>query len=114
MLILIVEDDTDFAEIICGSIKKWGHQAILAKDGEEAVKLIKAHKFDIIFSDLAIPKLSGDKLLKYFREIDRTTTFYIMSGFNDKLDENNLDVNTKILNKPFRLKQLKQILDECS
>ncbi|MFK7824793.1 MAG: response regulator [Oligoflexales bacterium] len=111
MIILVVEDDPSFNEALCSSLTNWGHDVHSAIDGEAALRLINLHKFEMVFSDLSIPKLDGLKLLEKFREFDTITPFYIITGYNDRIDELNLDENTKILNKPFRLKEFRSIVE---
>ena len=111
LLILVVEDDPSFNDALCSSLSNWGHKVHSAFDGEEALGLIEQNKFDMIFSDLAIPKLDGMKLLESFRKKDVNTPFFIITGYNDRIDEQTLDPNTRILNKPFRLKEFKRLLE---
>lgn len=113
MLVLIVEDDVAFNEALCNSLKKWGHKAFSAHNVEEALRLIEENQFDLVFSDLALPKINGKQILDTFRKQNKDTPFYIITGFNDKLNESDLDPNTRILNKPFRLKEFKSILEEA-
>ena len=111
MLILVIEDDNSFNEALCSSLTNWGHHVHSALDGEEALKLLEEHSFDLIFSDLAVPKLNGLQILAELRSKEPETPFYIITGYNDKIDEQDLDPYTKILNKPFRLREFKKVLD---
>ena len=55
-----------------------------AKNGLEAVELLKNNSYDLIISDIKMPGLDGIELMTYVREnISQTLPFVILSGFYD-------------------------------
>lgn len=62
--LLIVEDNFTFAELLQSQANVWGMHSSVARDGEEALRLLeseyqKGNIFDLISIDLVMPKLNG-------------------------------------------------------
>ena len=64
--ILVVDDEMDIRIFISTLLETNGYKPIVAKDGEEGLKMIREHKPDLIILDVMMPKESG---LKLYREI---------------------------------------------
>ena len=64
--ILVVDDEMDIRIFISTLVETNGYKSLVAKDGEEGLKMIKEHKPDLIILDVMMPKESG---LKLYREI---------------------------------------------
>lgn len=71
--ILIVEDESDIREIIKDVCVSLGHSAIQAKDGSEGFFKFKNQNFDMIITDLQMPKSSGVDLIKAVRGSEKNT-----------------------------------------
>jgi len=74
--ILIVEDDFMMLKTIEHRLKGDGHQVVLAKDGQEASKLISQDSgtFELIITDMLMPYVSGLELIGLVREQYRLET----------------------------------------
>jgi len=59
--ILIVDDSSDFLKAVSLFIKKAGHNALLASNGEEAVSLYLKHQPDLVLMDERMPKMKGSE-----------------------------------------------------
>ena len=66
--ILVVEDEKLSRTIILHTLKKHGLECIDAKDGAEAINLLKFMNFGLILTDLRMPVLNGLELIKAIRE----------------------------------------------
>jgi len=64
--ILIVDDEEDIRTYLSTLLEDQGFQAILAKDGEEAMQKLQAEPPDLISLDISMPEKSG---VKFYREI---------------------------------------------
>jgi CheY-like chemotaxis protein len=64
--ILVVDDEMDIRIFISTLLETNGYKPLVAKDGEEGLKMIKESKPDGIILDVMMPKESG---LKLYREI---------------------------------------------
>ncbi len=62
--ILIVEDDADSMKILSSMLTAAGYQVVRAYGGEDALRKVKAQKFDLVLTDLAMPKMSGVQVIE--------------------------------------------------
>jgi two-component system, cell cycle sensor histidine kinase and response regulator CckA len=81
--ILIVEDDNVISELLALILKGAGYNIVVAGDGEEAVKIYDEHKpkFDLVISDLGLPKLGGVELFSKLYSENPGLKFIASSGF---------------------------------
>ena len=71
--ILVIEDDASVQDILRQMLKAKGHQVVVASDGEEGIERFRTDQFDLVFTDLGMPKLSGwevGKILKKYESSD--------------------------------------------
>lgn len=69
--ILLVEDEEIMAELLEKKLSKEGYQVILAKDGEEGLKLIKKEKPDLILLDIIMPKKGGFEVMEELQKDEK-------------------------------------------
>jgi len=62
--ILLAEDDLFLSSLLKNRLQNEGMEIILAKDGEEALHLLRSVKPDLILLDLILPKKSGFEVLE--------------------------------------------------
>jgi CheY-like chemotaxis protein len=65
--IIVIEDVADSAKLAIKILTKYGHEAQIATNGEEAIQYISANKFDLVFLDLGLPDVDGQTLLGVLR-----------------------------------------------
>ena len=65
--VLIVEDDQQISRVYEIQLKKEGISTIVARDGEEAIKLLMKEKPDLVVLDLMLPKKDGFDVLREVR-----------------------------------------------
>ena len=61
--ILVVDDEPKMTSLICGTLEDEGHRVTTSVDPHEALALIEKHSFDLVITDLAMPKVSGMEIL---------------------------------------------------
>lgn len=61
--VCVIDDDADLREIYLLNLNREGFDAILAKDGEEGLHIIREHIPDAIVLDLQMPKKDGFEVL---------------------------------------------------
>jgi DNA-binding response OmpR family regulator len=108
MEILLAEDEIQIAEPLRKNFLEEGHHAIIAEDGEEALKLVDKIKFDVIILDWKMPKLSGLQVCKKLRQSNIKTPIILLTALTqisnkvEALDSGADDYITK----PFSFEEL--------
>lgn len=65
--ILIVEDEQDIRTMICADVKAAGYEVFEAGDGTSALKMAQEIKPDLIITDVLMPQMNGNELIKKVR-----------------------------------------------
>jgi CheY-like chemotaxis protein len=66
-MILLVEDEAISRYGFAKVLRTNGHEVVEAADGQEALKLLDQHNFDLVITDLAMPKVTGFGLVAQMR-----------------------------------------------
>jgi CheY-like chemotaxis protein len=66
-MILIVEDEAISRHAFARLLADKGHEVMQAADGQEALNLLGQHRFELVITDLAIPKVTGFGLVAQMR-----------------------------------------------
>ena len=81
--------------------------------GIDGVKLAKENKFDIIFLDMLLPDISGEKMFSEIRKFDKETPIIFISGQIGLETEKLKELGAYgFLQKPFGMDDLEKILNE--
>ncbi|KPK96759.1 MAG: hypothetical protein AMJ95_12385 [Omnitrophica WOR_2 bacterium SM23_72] len=70
--LLYVDDDVEIQGLIKDILSKEGFGITVAKDGQEALRLVKADKFDLILLDYLMPGLNGDQVCASLKDDAQT------------------------------------------
>jgi two-component system, OmpR family, alkaline phosphatase synthesis response regulator PhoP len=57
--VLLVEDEQDVAELIRYNLTKEGYDVVLSGNGNDALRLAREHRPDVILLDIMVPQLNG-------------------------------------------------------
>ena len=71
--ILIADDDDIISELACSTLIDQGHACGWVSNGEEALKLLKWRRPDLLLLDQEMPGMSGSQLL---RELRNSSEYY--------------------------------------
>ena len=82
--ILVVEDETDLNKIICRSLRERGYDVSSASNGLEALSLTEGTKFDMILTDIMMPRMDGFELADSIRLTDKAIPIVFMTAKDDK------------------------------
>ena len=69
--ILVVEDTQVFAKALKNILEQEGYQAVLAQNGLEGLALLQKDNFNLIISDIEMPKMDGLEFIKSVRAEDK-------------------------------------------
>jgi len=79
--VLVVEDDPRMRPLIAGLLKREGYSVSLSEDGTAALEQLNEKAFDLVLTDLRIPRGDGLEVLTRSREVDPNTPVVIMTGY---------------------------------
>ena len=84
--VLFVEDDPTVAQMYRLKLELDGYQVIMAKDGEEGLRLASQIHPDIVFLDIRLPKVDGFAVLEGIRNCERTRNVpvVILSNYGEQ------------------------------
>lgn len=104
--ILVVEDQEAVLAVVRRGLESQGYEVVAVHSAEEALALIKdLSSFDMLLSDVILPKMSGIELYKQLRQNSCAIPTLLMSGY---VDANLVDIPNapRLLRKPFQLVEL--------
>ena len=84
--ILVVEDDLSVREMICDALTLAGYSATPAIDGFQATQLLRTLPFDLIVTDVNMPKVDGYELVERIRARGNDTPVLFLTARNEKPD----------------------------
>jgi two-component system, NtrC family, response regulator AtoC len=86
MRILLVEDDVSAKELLADYIdNKLGHDVTACSNGREALESFRQKPFNMVLSDIRMPKMNGISLLQSIKALPegRTTDFVLLTGYGN-------------------------------
>ena len=99
--ILVVDDQPVLCEILSEYLKNDLHDVEVVFDGVEALEMFKSRRFDLVITDLAMPKMNGEQLAAAIKQISPSTPIILLTGFGDTPHgEQYGGVAEQILSKP--------------
>lgn len=67
--ILVVDDEPSFSRLVTQVLTHSGYEVFAANDGQEALRLLYAHKPDLVLLDVVMPKMDGWQTCSRIREV---------------------------------------------
>jgi CheY-like chemotaxis protein len=107
---LVVEDNLDAQYLVCEMLRALGHEVDAAADAEGAQQQLDAARYDVLFTDVSLPGISGVELAR--RAVARWPGLHVIfaSGYSGTLTQQ-LDFPAEAIQKPYDIEQLQAILD---
>jgi signal transduction histidine kinase/ActR/RegA family two-component response regulator len=107
--ILIVEDNEEvgaFAETLLAEL---GHSVTRVHSGEQALELVRAQEFDVVFSDVVMPGMGGLKLAEALAVEKPTLPVVLATGYSQEIALAGSG-GRPVISKPYRLATLSEAL----
>ena len=111
--ILIVDDEEIIRDFLSEVLEDY--ELDVACDGDEAIEKLKARSFDLVITDLRMPKVPGEEVVKAARDLHPNTKVIVISGYSS-LYTVSQSVNhgaCAFLSKPFSIKELMQTVSNA-
>ena len=79
---VLVVDDEEVIRDFLWEVLEDEYRITTATDGDEAIEEIKKNTFDIIITDLKMPRVSGEEVVKYARKNSPDSRIIVISGYS--------------------------------
>ena len=104
--ILIAEDDPLSRKHLGAWLVDIGYDVKLASDGAEALDLLDSSPFDLVVSDIRMPRVNGIAVVTHLRSLSPSTPFIILSAYPHDASALSRMPKSTLMTKPFILEDL--------
>lgn len=108
--VLVAEDERLAALVVEDALSERGHEVVLACDGQEALDIAENFDFDVLVTDLAMPRVTGWELIPRLRARRADLPVVVMTGYLPPGGGQVLFADKRgplaLLHKPFGIGQL--------
>ncbi len=112
--VLVIDDELNVRSVLAEMLARQGHDVMEASSSEAGLRLIDERDFDVVFTDLAMPKIDGIATATRIKARHPSMKVVLMSGYGaDKIQElvgDSLIIDAAIT-KPFRLAALQKVMN---
>ena len=110
--ILIIDDEEEIRGLLQEIVAADGHVVDIAPDGKSGLEKMDFEHYDLVFTDVGMPGLSGWDVAKKVKEMNQKTPVALITGYHiynatEELQEKGVDF---ILYKPFHIAEVQQLI----
>ncbi|MBE0500137.1 MAG: sigma-54-dependent Fis family transcriptional regulator [Desulfuromonadales bacterium] len=80
--ILVVDDEVSMRDVLSIMLHREGYHVDAAADGAQAVKQLQENRYDLVISDVQMPRMDGLQLLQHLRERSPDTVVIMITAFS--------------------------------
>ena len=114
--ILVIEDEEDVRHLLRDILTDAGHNVEVANDGFKGVEMFKKKSFDLVFTDLGMPGMSGWEVAEKIKAINDRVPIALITGWNVELNINMSEMKDDwidfVVQKPFEINQILKLVQE--
>ena len=106
--ILVIEDEKRVADLLKIGLEENGYRVLVADEGEMGWRLFQSNDFQLIISDIILPKLNGFELCQKIRKADEEIPILMLTALgtaDDKLEGFDVGADDYMV-KPFDFREL--------
>ena len=111
--ILVVDDELLIRDLLYDFFTSQGWDISVAEDGEKALEMTRAKKFDLILADIKMPQMDGLTLSGHVRQSHPSMPIVLMTGF-PSVDSAVAALRNRVddyVIKPFNINHLYKLLE---
>jgi two-component system NtrC family sensor kinase len=116
--VLVVDDEPHILHYMRATLEAWGHIPVVASDGAEALAVAADDTFDLVISDLRMPRLSGREFYEELARRRPELAARLVFSTGDTVRGDTLafleSLDRPYLHKPFSLAELRSLLGEVA
>jgi CheY-like chemotaxis protein len=105
---LVVDDEEAVGSVLGDVLETSGHSAVVLTTGADAIERFRRERFDVVFTDLAMPGLSGWQVARAVKAAAPTTPVFLVTGFGVELsaEERRAHGVDLVLSKPLNIQSI--------
>jgi DNA-binding NtrC family response regulator len=84
--VLLVDDERSIRLSVGDAMRAAGHRLTVAADGAEALALVESQVFDVVVSDIRLPKVDGLTVFRRVRQLSPTTDVILITAYGAVTD----------------------------
>jgi CheY-like chemotaxis protein len=109
---LVVDDEQEVGEVLGDIIESAGHQAVVVEGGAAALERFRAEPFDAVFTDLAMPLVSGWEVARGIAALRPEVPIFVITGYGVEVPAAELAEHgvRAVLAKPLGLQETQALL----
>lgn len=113
--ILVVDNEVDQLEMMKGILERIGYEARTTDNPEQALEIVKAQAFDLVFIDLIMPDIDGTDLCEQIKRLRPETDIYAYSGHAHLYSPDQLERVgfAGTINKPATMQEIQNALGQA-
>ncbi len=113
--ILVTDDEQTNRDVLVKILKKEGYLVDIAENGEDALGMLKNNKYDLMISDIKMPRLNGFELLKEAKKVCPQMGVIMMTAYGDSYTVKDalLLGADEYITKPFKRFEINLIIERA-
>lgn len=113
--ILVIDDEKRIRDNLQEILSLAGHTVTLAENAKQGVTLFKKGEYDLVFTDLSMPEISGWEVAKIIKERDPEVPVALVTGWGVRIDGKKLKDKRidMVINKPFQMNRILNLVVEA-
>lgn len=106
--ILSVDDDMEMLDLLHEVVSQLGHDSMTAVDGVDALEKLEENQFDIVITDISMPRMNGIELTKRIKADLEDTDVLVVTGYQEEYKYTDvIEIGASdFISKPFNINEL--------
>jgi CheY-like chemotaxis protein len=112
--ILVIEDEEDVRHLLSDVLATGGHEVETATSGSQGIEIFENKEFDLVFTDLGMPGMSGWEVAEKVKSINGRVAVILITGWNIELKETGMKDKwvDLVVHKPFGMDKVLNVVQE--
>ena len=112
--ILVIDDEEEVSQLLSDILTSEGHEVKTSPNGDQGIEMFKNDNFDLVFTDLGMPGLSGWQVAEAVKKIKANTPVTLITGWGIQLKDSEFKKSAVdlIMPKPFKIDQIKGLVQK--
>lgn len=113
--ILVVDDEVGIRNLLFDVLSSRGFNVTLAKDGRDSLNHMQNRRFDLLITDINMPRIDGMELLKRMKKAGRRERVIVMTASPVKRSSFGADIHPvfTMLQKPFQMHSFLEVVSSA-